>query len=108
MQPWLLMAAAMLAAPIPADVELKGLATVEIGPVATARALDLRLSQEMRGLQSVPLMRGMIVQHGIVPNATVGLGLSNLFERRKSGFDVSDDRALRRSRKPAVMFVLRF
>jgi hypothetical protein len=106
---WLLIAAAAQAASAAnAGIGMKGLAPVDVGPVAVARALDFRLSQEIRSSSPVPLIRGLIVSRGVAPNATVGLGLANLYERRKPGFDARDDGRPRRSRKPAVTFVLKF
>ena len=109
MQLWLLIAAAGQAALVSnAGAGMKGLQPVEIGRVAAARALDLRLSQDLRAASPVPLIRGMIVQRGIAPNAALGLGLANLLEKRKAGFDARDDARPKRSRKPAVTFVLKF
>jgi hypothetical protein len=109
MQLWLLMAAALQAASaVNPGADFKRLAPAEVGHVATAHALDFRLSQQAGSPGPTPLIRGMIVQHGIAPNAAVGLGMSNLLERRKTGFDARDDARPKRSRKPAVTFVLKF
>ena len=106
---WLLIAAALPAASAASpDAELKGIAAFDIGPVATARALDLRIAQQSGLTAPLPLIRGMIVQHGIAPNAVVGIGLANLYARRKAGYDPGNDGRPRRSRKPAVTFVLKF
>jgi hypothetical protein len=108
MQLWLLIAAAGQAASVSnAGAVMRGLAPVEIGRVAAVRALDLRLSQDLRAGSPLPLIRGMIVQRAIAPNAAIGLGLANLFERR-AGFDARDDARPKRSRKPAVTFVVKF
>ena len=109
MQTWLLIAAATQAASAAnSGVAMKGLSPIQVGPLATARALDLRLSHEMGDISPVSLISGMIVQRGVAPNAAVGLGLANLYERRKAGFDARDDGRPKRSRKPAVTFVLKF
>lgn len=109
MPPWLLVAAAAQAASATnVGIGMKGLMPFEVGPVATARAIDLRLSQQVQNASSLPFIGGMIVQHGIAPNVAVGLGLANLYERRKPGFDASNDGRPKRSRKPAVTFVLKF
>jgi hypothetical protein len=109
MQPWLLIAAALQAAPaLNAGPQLRGLAPVEIGHLATAHSLDFRLRQENPVPGAVPLIRGMLVQHDVAPNAVVGIGMSNLYDRRKSGFDTGDGARPKRSRKPAVTFVLKF
>ena len=106
---WLLIAAAAQGASAAnVGIGMKGLASLDIGPVATARAIDLRLSEQMRPSASPQLIRGMIVQHGVAPNAVVGFGLANLYERKKPGFDPRDDGRPKRSRKPAVTFVMKF
>jgi len=79
----------------------------EIVVVARTHVLDLRLAQEQGIQRPIPLIRGMLVQKGIAPNATVGVGLANIYGRKKGGDVTSGDR-LSRSRKPAVTFVLKF
>src|SRR3954462_14617168 len=108
MHVWLLSAAAGQAAAISNSGDgMSGLAAIEVARLATTRALDLRLSQDMATPVPLSLIRGMVVQRGIAPNAAVGLGLANLYDRR-SGFDVRDDGRPKRSRKPAVTFLLKF
>lgn len=102
---WLLMAA-LQAASVANTAGIKGLAPIE--HVATAHALDFRLKQESTMPGPVPVVRGLIVQHGLAPNAAVGLGLSNLYEKRKSAFEGGAGATPKRSRKPAVTFVLKF
>ena len=109
MQPWLLIAAAAQAAfGLTNGAPVKGLAPTEIGHLATAHSLDLRVRQQDPASGPAPLMRGMLVHHDVAPNAAVGIGLSNLYDRRKSGFETSDGARPKRSRKPAVTFVLKF
>ena len=109
MQSWLLMAAAAQAASAPAaNAGLKGLSPVDIGHAVAARVLDLRLVQQSGGFTTVPLIRGMIVQREVAPNAAIGVGLANLYSRRKMGFEASSDGRPKRSRKPAVTFLIRF
>jgi hypothetical protein len=109
MQPWLLIAAALQAASgAQSGAQMRGLEPVEIGHLASARSLDFRLKQDSHVPGPVPLTRGMLFQHGIAPNATVGIGLSNLYDRRKAGFDTGEGARPKRSRKPAVTFVLKF
>jgi hypothetical protein len=109
MQVWLLIAAAgQAAAGSNAGSAMRGLGPAEIGRVAAARALDLRLSQDMRPSSPLPLIRGMIVQRAVAANAAVGLGLSNLYERRKAGFDEREDGRPKRSRRPAITFLMKF
>jgi len=106
---WLLIAAAAQAASPPGlSAGLKGISPVHIGHVAAARALDLRLVQQSGSFGSVPLIRGMIVQREVGPNAAIGFGLANLYSRRKMGYDASSDGRPKRSRKPAVTFVMKF
>lgn len=103
---WLLIAA-LQAAPATTAAATKGLAPVDISHLATAHVLDFRLKLESPLPGPVPIVRGMIVQHELAPNAAVGLGLSNLYEKGRSGFDSTGLRP-KRSRKPAVTFVMKF
>ena len=108
MQPWLLIAAAVQAASSHGAADFSGLAPVEIGHLATAHALDLRVVQTDGNARSSPLVRGMLFQHDVAPNAALGVGLANLYTRRKPGFDGRDNGLPKRSRKPAVTFLLKF
>jgi hypothetical protein len=109
MQIWLLIAAALqVASAADPGAELQGLAPAEIGRVASARTVDMRVAQQSGLTTGLPLIRGMIVQHGIAPNAVLGVGLANLYARRKVGYDPGNDGRPKRSRKPAVTFVLKF
>ena len=105
---WLLVAAVLPATAPSAAIKMTDLVPVETAHVATAHALDLRLQQEMGVPRSAPLLRGMILQKGLAPNAFVGVGMSNLYDRKKSGFDARDDLRPKRSKKPAVTFVFKF
>lgn len=108
MQSWLLLAA-LQAAPIASPgVDLRGLAPAEIGHIAKARALDFHIQEGSAAGTPVPLIRGMIVQQELAPNAAVGVGLSNLYDRRKSGLDAGSAPPPKHSKKPAVTFVLKF
>ena len=102
---WLLIAG-LQAASVANTAGMKVLAPIE--HLATAHALDFRLKQESTMPGPVPLVRGLIVQQVLAPNAAVGLGLSNLYERRKSAFEGGAGVRPKRSRKPAVTFVLKF
>ena len=88
--------------------QMKGLAAHDIGAVARTRALDLRISQQSPAPVPQPFVGGMLVRREVAPNATLGLGLANLYGRRKAGGDVRITGGPGRSRKPAVKFVLRF
>jgi hypothetical protein len=107
MMSWLLTAALQVAAAANA-AEMRGLAPVDVGHVATAHVLDFRLRQEVPIPGPVPIVRGMIVQHELAPNAALGLGLSNLYEKRRAGFDSGAGTRPKRSRKPAVTFIMKF
>jgi hypothetical protein len=89
-----------------AQAQIKGLTAQAVAGVARTHVLDLRLS-EQRGRQPPTLMRGMIVQHGITPNAFVGVGLANIYAKR-NGTDYRAGERPSRSRKPAVTFVFKF
>ena len=106
---WLLIAVASQAAAAPnAGADMAGLAPGQISHLATARVLDFRLKQDSSIMGPVPLIRGMVVEHELAPNAAVGIGLSSLYDKRKSGTDGGLDSRPKRSRKPAVTFVLKF
>ena len=106
---WLLVAAVLPATAAPsAAITITDIVPVETAHVATAHALDLRLQQEMGVPRSAPLLRGMILQKGLAPNAFVGVGMSNLYDRKKAGFDARDDLRPKRSKRPAVTFVFKF
>ena len=107
MMSWLLIAA-LQAGSAASTADMKGLAPVGIGHLATAHVLDFRLKQESSIPGPVSILRTVIVQHERAPNAAVGLGLSNLYEKRKAAFDGGTGIKPKRSRKPAVTFVLKF
>lgn len=109
MRVWLAVAAAMpLFAASGASAQMKGLAPAEIASVARTRALDFRLSQELATANARPFMRGMIVQHGVAPNAVIGVGLANIYSRKRAGGELRIDQRPGHSRKPAVTFVMKF
>jgi hypothetical protein len=109
MQSWLLIAAAIQAASAAnAGVQYKGMAPIEISHVATARTIDLRFAEQYGIQAATPFMRGMIVQREVAPNAAVGIGLATMYSRRKVGFDAGNDGRPKRSRKPAVTFLMKF
>jgi len=49
----------------------------------------------------------MVVQQGVGANAFLGVGLANIYGRKKGADGTAGDRPPR-SRKPAVTFVMRF
>jgi hypothetical protein len=75
---------------------------------ATTRALDFRLAQEMGVERPAPLLRGMLVHQDVAPNAVIGLGLANIYARRKGSAEWRVGEPAPRSRKPAVTFVFKF
>jgi hypothetical protein len=75
---------------------------------ATTRALDLRLSQEIGGTRPAPLIRSMVLRQDIAPNATFGIGLANIYAKRKGSADLRIGDPTPHSRKPAVTFILKF
>jgi len=79
----------------------------EIVVVARTHALDLRLAQEHGIDRPLPLMRGMLFQQGVAPNAVLGVGLANLYGRKKGSDPSLGDRPTH-SRKPAVTFIMKF
>jgi hypothetical protein len=105
---WLVIAAAWpLFAAAGAHAQVTRLFPNDIVVVARTHALDLRLAQERGMDQPMPLMRGLLFEQGIAPNAVLGVGLANLYGRKKGSDPSLGDRPAR-SRKPAVTFVMKF
>jgi len=80
----------------------------EVARIATTRALDLRLSQELGVQRPAPLIRGMLFHQDVAPNAIIGIGLANIYAKRKGSSDSRAAEPSPRSRKPAVTFVVKF
>ena len=109
MRLWLAIAAVLpFVAATGAHAQMKGLVVTDVARVATTRALDLRLSQELGNPQPTPLIRGIVIQQDIAPNAMVGIGLANIYARRKGASEWRVGESGPRTRKPAVTFVLKF
>ena len=90
-----------------ASAQMKGLSTVDVANVARGHALDLRISQQQGVDRPQPLVQGMLVQREVTSNAVIGLGLANMYARKKSSsLRIGDPPA--RSRKPAVSFSVKF
>ena len=109
MPKWLAMVVVMplAAAATQAHAQMKGLTAGVISDVARSREIDLRITDP--GVQrTTPLMRSMIVRHDIAPNAAIGLGLANIYDRKRMGYDARPGVRPGRSRKPAVTFILKF
>jgi len=87
--------------------QITGLAPTDVASVARTHAIDLRLSQQQGYEGPIPFMRGMIAQQGVGPNAVVGIGLANIYGRKKgSNWRMGDPP--QHSRKPAVTFIMKF
>jgi hypothetical protein len=105
---WLTAAAVLsLFASSSAQAQMKGLGAVEIAEAAKNHTLDFRISQEPVGAKGLPLAPNMLVRRELGPNAAVGLGLANMYERRRGGNLRAGDPPAR-SRKPAVTFLMKF
>ena len=107
---WLAVAAVLpltVATAAHAQMQMKGLAPVDVANVVRNHALDLRISQQQGIERPAALVSGMLVQRDVAPNTAVGLGLANMYSRKKgSSLRVGDPPA--RSKKPAVSFIVKF
>jgi hypothetical protein len=109
MKMWLAIAAIALLSPVTAaNAQMKALLTQDVAGVAKSRTIDLRLSEEVGVPRPVPLMRGLIVSHDLAPNTSVGVGLANIYGRKRGSGDLRGGDQPRRSSKPAVTFILKF
>jgi len=109
MRDWLAIAAVLpLFAATGAQAQMQGFAPGAIAEVATTRALDLRLAQEIGVERPAPLIRGMLVRHQLGSNTLVGLGLATFYSNRKRGSDMRLGEKVSRSSKPAVTFIFKF
>jgi hypothetical protein len=106
MTKWLAIAAA------PALIASAGVSAQSSGKLvaaqATTRALDLRLSQELGATRPTPLIRSILLRQDLGPNAAFGVGLANIYAKRKGSTDLRIGEPAPHSRKPAVTFVLKF
>jgi len=101
---WLAFAAAMwLLGSSGAEAQMKALGAVQIADVAKNRTLDLRISSQNAYPSLAHPTPSMLVHQDLSPNAAVGLGLANMYQKRRGGSDQTV-----RSRKPAVTFVMKF
>ena len=108
MSRWLAMVAFVpLASATGAYAQNKGAAFADVALVARNHAIDLRLADSQGAPGPLPLMRGMLLQQGVGANAFLGVGLANIYGRKKGADGTAGDRPPR-SRKPAVTFVMRF
>ena len=104
---WLVVAAVVLmAGSTGAKAQMKSLSAIDIASVARTRTLDLRLTPQFGTETHVPLIPSMLLKRELAPNAAFGVGLANIYSKRRTTQRPDDPPA--RSRKPAVTFVLRF
>jgi len=108
MQKWLAVAAVPpLLASGTLHAQMKGLAPADVAGVARSHTLDPRLSEQQGVDRPLPLVQGMLAHRDLAPNAMVGVGLANMYGRKKGqGFRVGDTPT--RSKKPAVTFMIKF
>ncbi|MFL6731436.1 MAG: hypothetical protein ACJ8EH_12980 [Sphingomicrobium sp.] len=90
-----------------AHAQMKELAAPVVADVAKSHEIDLRLSQQQGIEHPLLLIQGMIAQQELAPNASVGVGLANMYGRKKGPAPRLGDPPTR-SKKPAVSFVLKF
>lgn len=90
-----------------AHAQMRGLAPADVASVARSHTLDLRISQKQGVDRPMSLIRGMLVQRDVAPNTAIGVGLANMYGRKKgTSLRIGDPPA--RSRKPAVTFQMKF
>jgi hypothetical protein len=109
MREWLPVVAVLplIAAAAAAHAQAKRFTPGQVASVARNHAVDLRLSRQQGFDHPLPLMRGTILQQGVADNAFVGVGLANIYGRKKRADPWITDRPPR-SRKPAVSFTMKF
>ena len=108
---WLAFAAVLpLMSATAANAQMKGLGIADIASIASiarTRALDLRLAQERDFQNQTLLVDGMVARQSVAPNALLGVGMAQIYGRKKSG-DARITVQPSIGRKPAVTFVLKF
>jgi len=109
MRKWLGLLATLALVPATAVVaQVDALPKPDVASVARAHQIDLRLSQQQGNERPLPLIRGMIVQQEVAAGASIGLGLANLYGRRKNGSSGRPGDPPAYSRKPAITFMMKF
>src|SRR4051812_25212890 len=104
MHKWLALAVFVpLLASTAAHAQMKGLLPTEVAHVARNHSVDVRVAQQQGFDRPLPFVQGMIVRQDFAPNGFVGVGLANLYGRKKRGDPRITDSPVR-SRKPAVTF----
>ena len=104
---WLAAAVVLGAFGSNAHAQLKGLGAVAIADAAKNRTFDYKITENPISAQRLPLPSGMLVGRELAPNATVGVGLANVYQRRR-GWNLRPSDPAVRSRRPAVTFVMKF
>jgi hypothetical protein len=89
-----------------AHAQIRGVAPADVASVARAHGFDLRIAQQQGIDRPLPLIDGMLAQQDFSPNTYVGVGLANMYSRKKRSLGISTTPTL--SKKPAVTFVLKF
>jgi hypothetical protein len=108
MQRWFAIAAFVwLLAASGAHAQMARIGAVDVAEVAKNRSLDLRISEAPIIQRQQPLVPSMLIHQDVAPNAAVGIGLANIYAKRRGG-DFRVGQGSVRSRKPAVTFVFRF
>lgn len=95
------------ASAIQASAQMKGLGAIGLAQTVRNRALDFRVSKDSFGAPPLPLSVDMLVHKDIGANAAMGVGLANMYQRKR-GPNFRPDDPLVRSRKPAVSVVVKF
>jgi len=106
MRRWLAVSGLAWCLSAPVQAQNKGLLTTDIAGVARNHVLDLRVAQQHGSEHPLPLIRGLVVSKSVSTNAFVGVGLADMYGRKKGGLRLGE--APVRSRKPAVTFVMKF
>src|SRR5689334_23000375 len=108
MRKWLAVAVGLpLFVAAAAHAQMKGLSAPVVAGGAKAHEIDLGLLRQQGIEHPLQLVQGMIAQKDLAPNASVGLGLANMYGRKKGVAPRVGDPPTR-SKKPAVSFVLKF
>jgi hypothetical protein len=90
-----------------AQAQMKGLGAIAIADTAKNRTLDYKITDSPLPANRLPLPSGMLVGREVGPGATIGVGLANVYQRRR-GWNLRPTDPAVRSRKPAVTFVMKF
>ena len=90
-----------------AHAQMKGLAPADVASVARSHSIDLRISEQQGFSRPLPMVQGMLAHQDLATNALIGVGLANMYSRKK-GQNLRVGDAPSRSRKPAVTFIMKF